>query len=517
MNKAFLYLFVFGSGALYAQHSKLVEWNLNQQKITALKTQTIPLSLLAVDSLNVGNSHVEYFTKQTDFKDVHSPKSTEGFKIQSERLVTLRDWKFYGNFSFDKFTEKQSGFTVMGNPNRENPYKIADSITNAQWSKQKYLLELKTISPEIFKNTKVGVEVRYEINNAARQVDPRPLDKSLDLNISPFLVYNIKQWLFAAGMQYTSYREDLHISLQNNQKPKNIYKLLGLGEYLYSNPILLSGSLNRIYQGDGFGFNVAFGRWMTTQSKVQLSFSRKKVDETATDGTTNPYTAGLHERTEQNFNITYENVTDNNQHFAEVGFKNINSDNTEFIQSLNPITQQYELVYSSIMHTRNNNKYFANYKVNMFKNSQMLWRLGIGMQYESINEDYASTQSNLELNSLIVHLSAAKFWKIRQSQFSLGWKGVYKKVGDNNFKYVSNNASTNFVALNITQPNFEFAITPFFENTMEVQWIFPKFKKSTSQLYLNVNYSNRKPLNTSNSVFNKTSNNYFNITLGLYN
>jgi len=518
MNKAFLYLSLFVTGSLFAQNQQQnFIWNKQVQRIEALKSESIPVSLFQMDSINIGNSKIDYFVKNSDFKDVYAPKKTNGFQISSERLVTVNNWKFYGNFNFSKYTEKQSGFTAMTNPYRDNPYIIADSITNAQWSKQHYLLDAKVVSPEIIKNVKTGIGMRYQIDNGARQVDPRPLDKSLDLQLSPFIAYDNKQWILALGATYTSYREDLNISLANNQKPKNIYKLLGIGEYLYSNPIMLSGSLSRIYKGEGLGINTSIGKKLANGGLLQVSFSQKNTDEDATDGTSNPYLAGSHKQKQQKLFLSFEKQNQKMQHFAALGFQKIKSENTEHIQSLNPVTQQYDLLYSSVMHHKDNIQINASYQANIFNEDVFSWSFGAEVKYKSIDEKYVSTSSYLQTKDITTSWFVTKYLNVKNNQLSFTWKGAYKAIGANKFQYLFNSASTNFVALNIVQPNFEFATTPYFQNEGQVQWTFSKFSDSEAQLYLKFNYQNVKAIGGNSTNLNGKSTNYFTITLGLYN
>ena len=483
----------------------------------AINSQPIPVSLFEMDSINIGDSKIDYFSKAANFKDVYAPKKSSGFQIQSQRLVTVNDWKFYGNFSFTKYSEKQTGFTEMTNPYRDNPYVIADSITNAEWSKQKYVLETKIVSPEFVKNVNAGIAVKYLIDNGARQVDPRPLDKALDLKLDPFISYNNKNWITALGITYTNYREDLNISLQNSQRPKNIYKILGLGEYLYSNPIIISNSLSRIYQGNGLGFNAVIGRKLKNKGLLQASFSHIKSDEKVTDGTSNPFAAGLHKNKQQKLFLSFEKEANQKQQFASLGFLNNHSDNIEHIQSLNPVTQQYDLLYSSVMHQMDRKELDFKYQINFFKKESLNWAIGLQMLYKSLDEKYASTNSLLYTKDVTTSWFVTKFFNIKSNQLSIGWNASYKAIGSNNFKYLINTASTNFVAFNIVQPNYIFYTTPYFQNSAQIQWTFQKFSKSDAQLYIKFNYQNTKALQASNTVFDGKQNNNLMFTIGLYN
>lgn len=228
MKKILFLLPLFAFSVLNAQDSLRSKWTEIEFEKKSLDYY-MPSYLNQFDSINIGNSTINYFQNNNHFKDVYTAKKSNGFGIQSERFATVNNWKFYGKFSFSKYEDKETGFTGMANPYRDNPYMIADSTTNADWKKQHYLIQAQIITPEIIKGLRAGTGVKYEILNGARQIDPRPLDKSLDLNLTPFLLYNTNRLNFGINGYYNHYREDISISLENIQQPKNLYKLIGLG------------------------------------------------------------------------------------------------------------------------------------------------------------------------------------------------------------------------------------------------------------------------------------------------
>ena len=517
MKKLFLLILILAFNIVAAQEKLVNKWDFLEFEKGNLK-HAIPLGLETMDSLNIGNSKLTYFNESLEFKNVYNPNKRDGFNIQSERYVRVKDWKIYGVFSFSKYSEKDAGFTQMANPFRSNPYIIADSITNASWQKQHYFLETKIISPEIITNLKAGLGIKYDVLNGARQIDPRPLDKLVNIELTPQLILEHNQWSFGINGYYNRFREDLNTSIQNNQRPKNIYKLLGLGEYLYNSPIILSGGLSRFYEGNSYGAGITVANYISNTSGIQASVLYKTTKEEVIDGTSSPYNAGLHDKTDVNALITYFRYDEKWRHFVTLQADISNADDTEFIQFLNNSSQQYEVLYSGIMHQRKTYDLQLDYHIQILDTHlNPEWTFGIHTAMHHQDENYATTSSSLTLNNLIFSGYVKKNFNYKKMQYSLEWRPTYKIIGDHKFSYISNPNSTNFVANNIMYPNFYFDTTSFLANTFGFQVTLPKFNTNDSQLYFKVNYENMQSTQKQILLPKGLTNDYLNLTIGLFN
>lgn len=499
-----------------AQETLNNQWNKIEFEKELMQHQ-IPLYLNRFDSVNVGNSSVSYFTLNNHFKDVYTAKKRQGFAIDSERFVTVKDWKFYGNFSFSKFEDQGTGFTTMADPYRDNPYKFADSITNAEWKKQHYLLQAHVLTPQIAKNLRAGVGIKYEVLNGARQIDPRPADKLVDIQITPQIIYQLNNWDFGINGSYNRFREDLSITMQNIQRPKDIYKLLGLGEYLYNQPINASSSMSRMYEGDTFGGGFTIGRKLNEYSSIQASASYQNVKETTTDGTTTPYNAGEHVKDVWSGIISYQYKKGNYNHLATLQGRRADAENREYIQALNPTTDQYDEVYNAVMHYQLKNTIAFNYGLQILKDNQPSWNLGAGLTYSYDDQQYPTTYARQEMEDYIINAYAKKWFTIKNMNLSFGYHTAVKFVGDNLLRHQEDVNFSNFVSRNILNPNFAYQTTNYWANQLEAQLTLPAFKKTDAQLYFKVNYQNISSTETMLESAKGLSNNYFNFTIGLIN
>lgn len=517
MKKALILIPLLSINIVSAQLPSVSQWN-HLEFENKLLNHVIPIWLFNSDSVNLGNSTVSYFNRNSNFKDVYTPKTSKGFEIASQRYVALNDWKFYGQFSFSKYEDRGTQFSTMANPYRDNPYKIADSVTNANWNKQHYLLEAKILTPELIKNFKTGLGIKYEVLNGARQIDPRPSDKLIDLELTPQIIYKYQNWNVGINGYYNRFREDLNISLQNIQLSKNIYKQLGLGEYLYNGPIILSSGASRFYQGNTFGGGLSVSNQLSKTSFLQLSAHLKSIKEETTDGTTTPFNAGHHQKDELTGILTYLSTQRKTRHLLSFEAIHSKSKNTEFVQFLNDKTFQYEVLHSSVMHVQTKNKASLDYKM-LLTNNQSLnsWDLGVNITYLYLDEVYSSTSSNMNLSHTHIAAYAKKWLTFNSFSLALSYKTAYKKVGSHDLQFIPNPKTSNFVARQILYPNYYFNTTDSWMHKIELQLTLPAFEKRQSQMYIKSNIEHTNAANNKELYIHGLSNNFFNITIGLYN
>lgn len=517
MKKALILIPLFGFNIVSAQLPSADRWT-HLEFESRFLSHIMPLKLLNTDSVSLGNSSLSYFKQNSAFRDVYTPSVSEGFKIDSKRYVSVNDWKFYGQFSFSKYQDRGSRFTALADPYRDNPYKIADSVTNASWNKQHYLLEARILTPEITRNIRSGLGIKYEVLNGARQIDPRPSDKLINLELTPQLIYSLKQWDMGVYGYYNRFREDLNISLENNQLPKNIYKMLGLGEYLYNGPVILSGGLSRFYEGNTYGAGLSVSNKISSSGFIQLSGHIKTTGEQATDGISVPFNAGHHRSDEKGGTLTYEITISQARHMLSLEASRLKSENTEFIQFLNDVTLQYEVLHSAVMHEQTNNRAALDYSVLLInRNQSVSWNFGLNAAFQHRNEVYRSTSSHLKWNNYLISAYARKWIHLKPFNITIGYRTSFKKAGNHELQFIPNPKTSNFVATQILYPNYYFNTTDAWTHKAELQVTLPAFEKRRSQLYFRADSENTSSIGNSTVYPDQLSNHFFNITVGLYN
>ncbi|WP_447640606.1 MULTISPECIES: DUF6850 family outer membrane beta-barrel protein [Chitinophagaceae] len=469
-----------------------------------------------VDSGSVGNSSISYFQNHNQFRDAFTPRTSNGFAVRSEQFMALKGWKFYGTFTFSKYEDKDTRYTELANPYSDNPYKIMDSVAT-DWRKQYYLLQANIVSPYINRRTRLGMGIKYEVLNGARQRDPRPLDKNLNITLTPSVMYDLSRRIkIGFNGFYNHFVEDLSISMENTQHTQNIYKTLGLGEYLYNGPILLSVSASRAYLGNTWGGGVSWTYDVADGKYLYWSTDYKKGREKVTDGTTTPYNAGTHESKELSIQLAYRATGPHMEHILSIRGLYRTSSDTEYVQILSSTTKLYEVIYASEMHHKKTSALSLQYN-GLYRKVQILWRFSGGADFVRSVEDYPTTLSNETVSNLEIHAGASRWFNLGDGRLSATYNVRYKMNLEKSLTYYSNTSSSNFVANNILYPNYYFNTADWISNTIGIQYDFKKLAKNNSRVYVKASFENLRPINSVSFFSNGISNNSFVLTLGIFN
>ena len=467
------------------------------------------------DSVNIGNSEISYFKKENHFRDAYSPKEIEGFNIKSERFVSLKNWKFYGLFSFSKHDDIASRYTEMADPYRDNPYKVTDAVTEVDWRKQHYFLQTKIVSPYINEYLRGGIGIKYEVLNGARQKDPRPLDKTINIELTPsIMLYLGSKFKLGFNGYYNRYMQDFSMSLENHRNPQEIYKMTGIGEYLYNGPII-STSLSRMYRGNTFGGGVGIGLDIKNNHKLRAIFSYKNHKEDVTDGVSTPFKAGRYTYHNYDIRLAYSIESEKINHFFDLYGRYRWVSDYEFIQRLDNITQQYKVIYFSKKHSREINQFSINY--NLFiksKYKETRWNFQAGIDIYDLYDRYPSTQSKDWISNLLSHIGIKRWFSVDKGSLSVRYSGAYRINLNQSYVYNNKSFSANFIADKIAYPNHLYNMTNYLSNLVEVQYNFNLFKKTKSKLYIKTSYEN---ILANRAREKKLNNHYFAFTIGLYN
>ncbi len=512
MKNLFYLIFILLPAAVFPQSAS--EWQKAQWRQNTVLFDN-PVFLADADSINSGNSGLEYFSEKNTFRDAFMPEKSRGFSVQSERYLSTNNWVIYGKFIFSKFEDFQTRMTSMADPYRDNPYQIADS-SFGDWRKQHYLLQTKIVSPQINSYTRAGIGIKYEVLNGARQKDPRPLDKTIHIELTPSVMFDIsRKWKLGVNGYYNRLREDLSISLENHLRPKEIFKLSGMGEYLYNGPIIL-GALSRAYEGNIFGGGISLGHDFTESKKIRSIISFKANTEKITDGTTTPFNGGKHQYQDIEARLTYTSISTSKEHLLSLFLLNRDISNTEFVQVYNSTTQLYEVIHQAEMNTKIKREADIRYRLLSKKEKNLNWIAGAGVNIRNWYEQYPTTGGQEQLTTVEGSLEAGKWIYLSNSEIAIKYTGSYRTAVSSNLQYIPKSFSNNFAAYQITYPNFYFNTINQLRNTLDLQYSF-SVPKLASQLYLKASYTHFSNIG-SNIHYNTTlSNHFYSVTLGLFN
>lgn len=467
-----------------------------------------------------GESKLTYFYQGGDFKHLYQGESLQGVQFTSERFERLKDWVFYGSFDFRSFKERAVDMTSHAQPFRDNPYQIADSL-NGDWNKQNYNLSLKVAAPKLAQDRlTLGMGLSYNVLTGARQKDPRPLNNSNELRLSPAVLYELSE-NHALGLTgaYQFYREDLSVERINANQNYNMYKLLGLGEYEAGSPIIISSnSIIRSYTGNKFGGELFYScqreglNWM-------ISGRYHHYKEKAIDGSTFPKKAGHHSYHEYGLisSLSWKG-TQKAQHL-HVHWNQRDVSNREFHQLQNAATKQYETIYTSVFNTALKTDVGIEYLFSRIKRNDVPnWWLTIGADYHGFDNRYSVSRDLEIVDKITASLSFDKQYELRNGDaLSFGLGSAYDFLIEDQIAYTEKDFSTNFVAHHIFYPIHAFNTIESWNNKLVVQYSLKPFIKSGNQLFVRAQGFTNTAM-AGNEWFEKGDTRQgFQLTIGLYN
>ena len=467
----------------------------------------------------LGVSELGYLQDEGSLKHPFDAGSRKGIRFSAIRAHSLKNWDFYGTFSFKSYKEKEVALTEMANPFRDNPYQVADSLSG-EWNKQNYRLDARIAAPA-FMNGKLtaGLGIGYEVLTGARQKDPRPLDNSNQLELKPGIAYQLtpKSFLGLNG-SYENYREDLTVELYNNRQVYNIYKLLGLGEYEFSSPVLLSsGVITRSYLGNQLGGNLQYG-YNEGRLNVLASAGYTRHEEDVTDGTTYPQKGGRHSFNEYAALIALS--WSGRPGFQQILFnwEQRDIDNREYHQVQNSGTKEYETVYTSIFNTNLKTRSTLSYLLNRRRQNKLIWSFRAGAGYSGLDNRYANPKSLEIIDKFDGSLAFTRYIELKKAaSLSFGIGSRYEFIHTDRLEYTEKSYSSNYIAHNIFIPIHAFLSVPSWNNQLQLQYTFGPFAKSSNQLYIKAQGYLNAAMKAGAGIEKGNTRQGFLLSLGLYN
>lgn len=443
---------------------------------------------------NLGESSLYYNHAAGSFKHPMLAKESNYFGFSSERYQTLKDWKMYGRFSVNMGKEQDVPNTTQLNPLRINPYIIVDSLSG-DWNKQAYAIETKIASPLFADRFGIGVGLKYSVATGARQRDPRPENTNNELELAPSVMYKLNgQNTIGLKGVYRSFIEDFSVSNINAANVHNLYKLIGVGEYLGSSPFVISsGGLTRRYSGNLFGGALQYVYTADDFKWLGETYINTNTEK-ATDGTTTPQNAGKHDYVQYGVNVAASYQNTSFLHRLAFSWDQKDVDNTEYHQYQDPTTREYVTLFSDVFNTNLVTEAQLRYDLARRKAADLSWKLGFSTRYNGWDNRYATNQSQQTVDRLSYKLDFDNYFAHEGNagfvvHVGLGYSDAFKST----FHYEEKSYSTNLVAHEVLYPTNAFMETDFWTGNASVQYVFKPLQNSKTQLYVKASGNYTQP------------------------
>lgn len=431
---------------------------------------------------NIGRTVLSGNQEKGSFYRPQQAKEQHAVNFTSERFLKQNGFAFYGKFSFTQEWEKDVRLTSVLDPYRGNPYILADSI-GGNWKNQFYELTLKAAAPALLNDKLIfGIGINYQTGTGARQNDPRPLDYTNQIDLTPSILYLINdKHKFGLNGDFSTFKEKLDITLVNNTNPQLLYKLLGLGEYEHSRADFISLGYSRYYSGKSFGGDLQY-EYTGAKLKWLTSVGIKVYDEDVVDGSEMSRKAGKYSYKQYNVMSSLQYAANNWMQQLKFRWSQSDRDGKEFHQFYDSRIETYETIFESVVNTALVTRSSLSYQLLKSKvQKDYDWLVDATVGYSGLDNRYAYPQSWQIVDRMDYSLCAKKniSWSGARS-LELMFNVKYYHLLSNKLDYTEKAYSTNYIAKNVLYPDHAYLAAQGWKTGAAVQYGFslPKLKKT---------------------------------------
>lgn len=375
-----------------------------------------------------------YHYRNQNKYDWQRGKGESGLSVSSETYrQTNTRWTIWGDAAFQTGKSKGLKYNETLDYVRIFPYFMADSIGGDQ-NQQTYQFG-GGLAKQIGKWS-YGGTAHYRANQAARQQDPRPYNRSaiLDLDVSATYTYR-DQYLLSAQAGYTMYKQTAQLTFVSKLGSPSIYQFNGPA--VYNKLLMNTGSATSVktyyvvntFRG-GLSLHpiktgwIVSSLWEIDEGSKRLPSAIDDVNNwTDTKGTTQ--LGYRHQQNDWQWQVIGEWNTQ-----RRIGIEGLfTSQNTN--NGLQKITD------------RSSYRYFQDsYGLFIGTGKPSVWNLQIRADLANIQEQYLSPYRNSTLRPLDLDFKGQYFWKAGKDSFETSFSIGMRKILENDFTYRGVNADS---------------------------------------------------------------------------
>jgi len=512
MNIKYIFSLAFAASfvQLHAQENTTLSYAKEKERLLKLHTSAF---LAELNLPAVGKTELGYFYEGGDFRHPFTGKSKQGPQFSAEKFQRAGDWTLYGSFDFKTLKEKQLTYSSLINPFTDNPYQIVDSL-KGDWNKQFYNMGLKIASPSFAGGKmRAGFDLGYQVAIGARQMDPRSLDTENKIRLAPNITYKISprhQLGLAAIYQHD--KNDLKITRANENQQYNLYKRLGLGEYMSAAPVLMTSDAYRTYITNAYGTELSY-RYEAGSLRWLLSGGYLRHDEKVSDGVTYPMQAGRHRSDQYSLSSALDLKRGVYNHHFDLNLLYRDISNTEYQQLQRSEDRSYETIFEGTLNTAVRSQASLAYLLAKETSSYRSdWFAKASLSYSGWDNRYALPQSKEIIDRMDIGLRFNK----AVSRWVIDLASNYNFAVKNEWNYTDKSYSSNFVANSIALPIYQYLVQDRVTNALSIQYRLANLGKNNNQLYLKGSGSVETALSSPLGTIEKGQSRYTaSLTLGL--
>lgn len=464
-----------------------------------------------------GKTALLYNNLSGGMKLAQQPESTDRLQFISERYQPLGKAIFYGSFSYTGQDDRNIRLSDVLDPYRGTPYILADSI-GGNWKKQLYALKLKAAAPPLAGGRLMaGIGAELNVATGARQNDPRPLNRSNEINITPGLIWKSGSHSHVGinGL-YGKYREEVSLEVKNTYINHFLYKLLGVGQYEL--PGIFSVGASRNYAGSKYGADLQYGlktdrmNWLSTAGYRTYS-------EEVSDGNSVPRKAGTWKQ--KDYQVTSVLHFDGGQAFQQLKFEGQLLEDTgiEFHEYFNSAANQWQTILEAPFYLAETRRAALSYTFVQQSDEKVYnWLAAAALNYQSADKTYTVPASSARTERLDFSVKGGKNFLVGknaslQTSLSLG----YSKSLSDGLSFIPVTSDRNLIAREVLYPDHAYLTGDRLMVTCEGQYNFNMKKVKGTQFFMgtviHVLQSLKDDLFYPTAAGNRS---YFSLSIGAY-
>lgn len=212
-----------------------------------------PAGLHQLDSIFPGHLYMGLNFEAGDYKSVYDGLNKREANLAGRSYKKINETIVYGEFRYNNGRERNLKYSDVNNPSLVYPYMLVDTFGSTNYQRENFFLQ-GALSLPVNDVLALGTNVSYNVGVSSQDRDPRPLNKTLNLMVSPGLIWSVKNMKMGAHFNYAYYTDEMEVQVIQQDVTHAFFQLHGLGTFVYHN----DKSFFRLYQRNTYGAAMQF-------------------------------------------------------------------------------------------------------------------------------------------------------------------------------------------------------------------------------------------------------------------
>ena len=491
--------------------------DLNSMHLYELQNVWMETSNAAGISFNEGNGpgflDVSYGTSQGDYRRVREGDEVRTFGLKTASYTKVGRVHFYGSFSYKNKQEADTRWTGMWDPNGDSPLVIGDSI-GGDFDKECYHLQGMFGSIVKTSNFRWGVGIDFKSGSGAKQRDPRPQNKIMNIQIRPGVVWQLGKVHLGASLAYAHLKEEIEYKCEDESVNQDLFQFRGLGFYDDENvDLFYRNYLQDQYQG---AMQLLFR--INRNWKSMNEFVYTSTTQSVEDGKNVVKNAGDFNNHEMAIKSVFTQQQDSHLQRLILAGTMTEAETWEYIQEQKKVGVTYQW-FTIAKNRKFDRKVYSGrlqYEYYKFgKNQRQKWRLmgvcNVKLKQETFN--YVPGIYETEYSQLGFHSEAEKNFHWKSHLFAFGGEFTYAK-GLTQKEYLPQSTEVLSAEFrNLALQDFWFDAEGFTGWGVNAAWQFPvSIKKHRQNLYVKASFIRHEP---QSGFWKNEQRDFLNLNLGM--